>query len=300
MLKKLKKNRLLGIVFFIFLTSLFSDSGAVRAHADDELLIGTGPYYNADKLRKGFTPIINHLSEKLDKKIIFTVTKSYEELAKKVKKGAIDIGFFGPALYVELKQIYPKLKYLVTSQSSKGGKKTAYYYSWLISRKDSGITKVKHLRGKSFAFTDKYSSSGYVYPLGYFKKRNLVPEDFFAQIIFAGTHENVTDMIAQKKVASGVSYDTNLWNAEEKHGRIFRRIKKIGPIIGPSFAARHQVDNSTCKQIIFALENLPTEVFNKDLAYTGFQRLSEKNFAAVADLLIPLTTPGKTSPLKSN
>lgn len=288
----LKKDRVWGIFFLFFLASLLCDAGAaVRtyAHTDtDALVIGSGPYYNADELRKGFSPVIEYLSSRLGIKVTFTVTESYKELAEKVEKGAIDIGFFGPALYVELKRRDPRLKYLVTSQSSKGGRKTAYYYSWLIARKDSGITKVKHLRGKSFAFTDKHSASGYVYPLGYFKKRNLVPADFFERVIFAGTHEKVTDMVAQRTIETGVSYDVNLQNAEKKYGRIFRRIKKIGPIIGPSFAARHQLDDSICKRIIFALENLPPEVLNKNLAYTGFQKLSETNFAAVADLLKPV------------
>jgi phosphonate transport system substrate-binding protein len=272
------------LIFLIFL-SLFPGFARGGQPQKDTLLIGTAPYYYTKKLKKGLAPLVKYLSEQLDRDVQLTVTKNYEELADKVEDRSLDVGFFSSVLYVQLKQQYPQLKYLVTSQLTEGGKKTAYHFSWLIARKDSGVTKVKHLRGKSFAFTNKHSSSGYIYPRGYFHWRGLVPDEFFTEIIFAGTHEEVTNMIAQGEVETGASYDANIWSAEEKYGRIFRRIKKIGPILNPSFAAGDHVDDALCGQIITALENIPLDVLNKDLMYTGFRRLSETNFTVVADLL---------------
>ncbi|CAK8724752.1 Phosphonate transport system substrate-binding protein [Candidatus Electrothrix laxa] len=279
--------------FLVYLIFLFAapclawgdNTDSADSTKTDPLLIGTAPYYYTDKLKSGLAPLVQYLAEKLDREVQLTVTKSYEELASQVKNGTIDIGFFSSVLYVQLKQKYPQLKYLVTSQFTQGGQKTAYYFSWIIARKNSRITKVKHLRGKTFAFINKHSSSGYIYPQGYFHWRGLVPEEFFTEVIFAGTHEKVTDMIAEGKVETGVSYDANIWSAEEKYGRIFRRIKKIGPILNPSFAANEHVDDALCEQIVTALENIPGKVLNKDLVYTGFQRLSETNFTVVADLL---------------
>jgi len=229
-MKSLKSLILFGSFFWIVLISAPAALGA------ETLSIGVGPYYNADKMKKGFAPVIEHLAKKLDRSIRFSVTESYEELADKVETGELDIGLFGAVLYVELKQRYPGLKYLITVQSTKGGKKRAYYYSWLISHKNSDITKVKHMRGKSFAFVNKHSSSGYVFPQAYFKKHGIIPETFFSKLVFAGSHEKVTDGIADGEFDTGVTHDGNLWSAEEKHGRVFRRIKKIGPILNPNFA----------------------------------------------------------------
>ncbi|XOF33731.1 MAG: phosphate/phosphite/phosphonate ABC transporter substrate-binding protein [Candidatus Electrothrix sp. YB6] len=284
-----RKNVRGAAALCLILVLLFCGAGAVRSQPDasdrSELVIGSGPYYSTDAMQKGFAPLVEYLSGKLNRKVTFVVTETYGELAEKVESGAIDIGFFGAVLYVQIKQKNPHLKYLVTSQSFLGGKKTSYCYSWLLSKKDSGIIKVKHLRGKSFAFTDSHSTSGYIYPLGYLKKRRLRPQDFFAQVIFAGSHAKVTDMIAQEEVESGVSSEVNLQTAEEKYGRIFRRIRKVGPMLNPSFAAGAQVDLTVCEQIISALENLPRRVLNNDFPYMGFQRLSETNFAPVAELL---------------
>jgi phosphonate transport system substrate-binding protein len=236
-------------------------------------------------LEKGFTPLAQYLSRELGRDVQLIITKNYEELSDKVTEGDIDIGFFSSVLYVQLKQRYPQLKYLVTSLVTQGGEKTPYHFSWIIAKKESGITKVKHLRGKSFAFTNNHSSSGYIYPQRYFHWRGLVPDDFLGQTIFAGTHEKVTDMIAQGDVEAGASYDANIWCAEERYGRVFRRIKKIGPILNPSFAASGQVDDALCEQFITALESIPPGVLKKDLVYTGFQRLSEIRFTILAEML---------------
>ncbi|MCI5135575.1 MAG: phosphate/phosphite/phosphonate ABC transporter substrate-binding protein [Candidatus Electrothrix sp. AW2] len=248
-----------------------------------KLRIGIGPYYSTEQLRKDAHPLVVYLSKKLDRDIQLTITTSYKALAQEVKRGNIDIGFLNAILYVQLKQEYPQLKYLVTSLITQRGKKTPEYFSWIIAKKGSDITKVKHLRGKSFAFTND-SSSGYLYPKAYFKLHGLVPEKFFSRIVFAGIHQKLTKMIAQGRVEAGASRDINLWNAEKKYGRIFRRIKKIGPILNPSFVANDQVDDALCKQFILALEHIPSRVMQK-FVYTGFRRIPETKFNAVAKLL---------------
>ncbi|MCW5212984.1 phosphate/phosphite/phosphonate ABC transporter substrate-binding protein [Desulfobulbus sp. TB] len=282
------------IFFFLACLSvlLMTPYSAYSTEKDEEkkpmqrpIRIGIGPYYSTDQLKKDVSPLVIYLSGKLDREIQLIVTKSYQALVQGVKKGKIDIGFFSAALYVQLKQDYPQLKYLITSLVTQAGKKTPYYFSWIIAKKGSGITKVKHLRGKSFAFTSHYSSSGYIYPQVYFNWRGLVPETFFSRIVFAGTHEKVTDMIAQGRVEAGASRDVNIWNAEKKYGRIFRRIKRIGPILNPSFAANDQVDDALCEQFIFILENIPSGILQKKLVYTGFQRIPETKFTAIAKLL---------------
>ena len=256
-----------------------------------KLLIGTAPYYYKDKLRQGFKPLMQYLSDELGREAELVVTKSYKELGDKLEDGSIDIGFVSSVFYVQLKQRDPKLTYLVTAQTTQEGKKTSYYFSWLIARKDSGITKVKHFRGKSFAFTDKLSSAGYIYPQGYFRWRHLVPEEFFAKVVFAGTHEKVTDMIAKGEVETGASYDGNIWSAEERYGRIFRRIKRMGPILNPSFVAAGHVDKALCGHLITALENMPSKVQNENLLYIGFRALSKSNFTIVEDFLKTVDAP---------
>ncbi len=272
--------KLLIVTLFICVSCFTSYA---KAEDTSTLYLGIGPYYNAEKIKKGFAPLIEHLSVTLKRPVESTVTKDYLDLEKKIKNKEVDVGLFGAGAYVRLKKEYPQLKYLVTTHSTKGGKKRAYYFAYFISRKDSGLTKMKHLHGKSFAFVSKQSSSGYKYPMVYFKKRNQFPQEYFSKVVFAGSHEGVTDKVASGEIDAGVTWDVNLWTAEEKHGRIFSRIKKLGPIVSLAVAANHNLDEATCQKIIHELENLPEAVFSKDLVWTGFEKLSDKHYDTVRE-----------------
>ena len=71
--------------------------------------------------------------------------------------------------------------------------KTAYTARFYV-RKDSGIQRVEDLRGKTVAFVDPASSSGYIYPMVLLIKQGLVrdrdPKSFFKEALFSGTHED--------------------------------------------------------------------------------------------------------------
>ncbi|MCH7650610.1 MAG: PhnD/SsuA/transferrin family substrate-binding protein, partial [Nitrospinae bacterium] len=62
----------------------------------------------------------------------------------------------------------------------------------IFVRKDSGLKTLADLKGKTIAFTDPISSSGYLYPLDLFKSEGLLhgpPEKYFKRIYFAGGDE---------------------------------------------------------------------------------------------------------------
>jgi phosphonate transport system substrate-binding protein len=99
------------------------------------------------------------------------------------------MGFMGPLQYVMAHQeagAYPIVGELYR------GKPT--YFSRIFVRKDRGIKALADLRGKTIAFTDPLSSSGYMYPLDLFKRAELfqsadTANRFFRRTYFAGGDE---------------------------------------------------------------------------------------------------------------
>src|SRR5262249_45005927 len=69
--------------------------------------------------------------------------------------------------------------------------KVAYTARFYV-RKDRGIRSLEDLRGKTVAFVDPASSSGYIYPMVLLIKQGLVrdrdPKTFFKEALFTGTH----------------------------------------------------------------------------------------------------------------
>ena len=93
----------------------------------------------------------------------------------------------------------------------KGG--MAEYRSLILTSKQSGVTEPKELRGKIIAFEDPGSTSGYFLPkLFLFKKGFSLSEQASVEskvsareigYIFAGTSNDVVDLVLQQKVPAG-------------------------------------------------------------------------------------------------
>ncbi len=78
--------------------------------------------------------------------------------------------------------------------------------------KDSRIDRPEALRGKTIAFVDPASSSGYIYPMVMLIKRGLVqgrdPKTFFKEVLFAGSHDAALLALLNRNVAATASFDT--------------------------------------------------------------------------------------------
>jgi phosphate/phosphite/phosphonate ABC transporter binding protein len=99
--------------------------------------------------------------------------------------------------------------------------KTAYTARFYV-RKDRGIKQVADLRGKTIAFVDPASSSGYIYPMVFLMKEGLVrdrdPKSFFKEALFSGTHEAALQAVLHGRVDAAASFD----EAPELHLKIPR------------------------------------------------------------------------------
>jgi phosphonate transport system substrate-binding protein len=88
--------------------------------------------------------------------------------------------------------------------------KTAYKARFYV-RESSGIKSVEDLRGRTVAFVDPASSSGYIYPMVLLIKRGLVrdrdPKTFFKDALFAGTHEAALRAVLQGRVDVATTFD---------------------------------------------------------------------------------------------
>ena len=85
------------------------------------------------------------------------------------------------------------------------------YTSRIFVRKDAGIKRLEDLRGRTIAFVDPGSTSGYVYPMVFLMKKGLVkgrdPKTFFKDAMFAGTHEAALLALLNGSVDAVASFD---------------------------------------------------------------------------------------------
>lgn len=142
-----------------------------------------------------------------------TVMNSYAAQVEGMCAGQIDVGFFATlqmTLVIDRACGTPVLGSLRNEVKVDGTTVLSpTYQSQILVRKDSGITDLKGLQGKKFAFTDTLSASGYVYPTLTIKNKvGQDPKTFFAPngIIFAGGHPQAALAVFNKQVDGAATF----------------------------------------------------------------------------------------------
>lgn len=246
-------------------------------HASGGLIFAVPPYWGRESTRISFEKLAKYLDNATHNEVVLIILKDYESLLKRTMAGQVDIGFYGPTLYVETKQACPGLRYIASSVWKTTGK--TYYYSYLITRKGSGLSSLASLKGKSFAFGSKESTGGYMYPMAWMKDNNLDPKKYFKSVKFLGSHNNVLDAVASGKVDAGSVSPGPLENKMKEHGNVFNRIRKFGPIPSSVVALGNKMPDETIQRIIHVLLLLPRSVVDaEEMSYSGFRVLSDEAY----------------------
>lgn len=76
------------------------------------------------------------------------------------------------------------------------------YRGQFVARTDSKIKRIEDIVGKTVAYTDAASTSGYVYPSAVLKSKGIVPKD----IIYAGGHPQAMMSVYDGRTDVGCSY----------------------------------------------------------------------------------------------
>ena len=134
------------------------------------------------------------------------VASDYAGVIEALRSKRVDLAFVHPVGYV-LAQREAGCRIMVRDVWQG---KTAYTARFFV-RKDHGIQRVEDLRGKTVAFVDPASSSGYIYPMVLLIKRGLVrdrdPKSFFKEALFTGTHEAALQSVLRGRVDAAASFD---------------------------------------------------------------------------------------------
>jgi phosphonate transport system substrate-binding protein len=149
----------------------------------------------------------------------------------------------------------------------KGEDGKSVYKTAIITRTDSGIASISDLNGKTFAYTDPYSMSGYLMPLSTFEKNGIKP----VNTIFAGGFLEVVEMVYNGRVDAGAIYFCD----HDPDGRIHdARVKLVDkyPDMIDKVGVIHVSDPFPTSPIVFRKDLLP-EV--KEKLVNAFKGLGE-------------------------
>ncbi len=169
---------------------------------EDEVIFGVNPFIEPERIKKSYVPILERVCQSAGLRCRTLIVRSYDALSESVEKGIVDIGWFSPFAYVNAHQkcgadvlVTPK----VLGRYS--------YNGYIIARKNGAVNSLNDLPGKTFAYVDEKSASGYLYARDMIKQNHMNPDTVFEKVIFAGNHNNVINAVLSGEVDAGATYD---------------------------------------------------------------------------------------------
>jgi phosphonate transport system substrate-binding protein len=245
----------------------------------EKLVLGVAPYFAEADMRREYDQLTAYLGQALDTPVELKVADSYAALPGLLQAFDVHLAILPPFAYVQAKRDNPGLVLVATAIAD--GSST--YASFIVARDDSGIGNVEQLRGKRFAFVDRHSTSGYLYPLAYLRSLDMEPRAHFGSVQFAGDHAKLIDMVLRREVDAGATFSTafKLAAAEHPDGQHLRVVAKTGRIPWDAYCVSPRLASDVVTRLRSALLALSPNTEDGRKVLSGLSSIS--GFVAVGD-----------------
>lgn len=157
---------------------------------------------DADRLARydGFQKL---LETTFDVQVELYPASDYAGVMQGMAAGQLDFANFGASSYAGLWLDCKCVEPLVVPKEEDG---STGYYSVLYVKSDSPYQKLDDLKGKSLAFADPNSTSGYLIPNFQLKDQGYDPAKFFGSTAFSGGHEQGVVAVLKGQYDAGVTW----------------------------------------------------------------------------------------------
>ena len=173
----------------------------------------------ADRLKR-LSCLADLVTEKFNVPVELYPASDYAGVMQSLIAGTLEVAGLGPAGYAGIYLQDPNaVEPLVTNSNVDD---SLGYYSVVVARANSGIETMDDLRGKSLAFADPNSTSGYLYPHFELNEQGYTTEGddrFFGQVGFSGGHEQGVIAVLNGQYDAAATWISGVGDAAEGYSR---------------------------------------------------------------------------------
>lgn len=176
------------------------------------------PDEDETQLVERFRGIADYLSEQLEVDVRYIPVKSYAAAITAFRNNQVQLAWFGGLSGVQARALVPG------SEALAQGVEDQAFYSYFIANKSTGLDRADELpeglRGKTFTFGSKGSTSGRLMPEYYIRERfNEAPETVFSRVGFSGNHTRTLRLVESGTYDVG-ALNYKVWEKELEDGNI--------------------------------------------------------------------------------
>jgi len=221
------------------------------------------------------------LADRLDCRVTVQFGTNYTATIEAMRAGRIEIGVYGAFSYVLAHQVGGAEA--IAGYADTQGKPSTYTAS-IVTWPGTGISSLKDIVGKSFAFSDPASTSGHLIP-AYGLCKNGIDPDKDIKPVYTGTHTASFEAIRNHKVLVGEMNSTVIAAATVQgifHPEDYVRLWLSDPIPGGPFTVRGNLEPGFKARLTEALRTLDLSGMpERDMKILG--RAGSKGLTAVTD-----------------
>ena len=172
------------------------------------------PDENPTELQRRSAPLVAYLSRALGASVSYVPVTDYGAAVQALSAGRIDFAWLGGFTHVQARHL-GEVEPLVMRDIDRDFK------SVFVAGSDSGVRRMKQLRGRTFAFGSKSSTSGHLMPRHYLTTAHgLDPDqDFQGAPVFSGAHDATAKLVESGKVTAGV-LNKQVWDRLVREGQV--------------------------------------------------------------------------------
>ena len=161
---------------------------------------GLSPALGVQAARSQGEKVAAWLKTRFDREVRPVVFGDYPGLVDAISEGEVDFAWMPPLSFVRAADRGVG----VVALAQRYGRPT--YESAIVVRADSPLFELADLRGKSIAYVDRESASGYLFAADMIQRELGAPDTVLKEQHFQGSHKAVTDAVRRKWVEAGVTY----------------------------------------------------------------------------------------------
>jgi phosphonate transport system substrate-binding protein len=183
-----------------------------RAQADwrgavPEIRFGVSSAENEATAGARNQPFVDYLSRRLGVPARMYRTTDYAGLVEGMRANQIEFARFGPAVYSLGRRVLgTRLEPLLRDVDNHGSEG---YFSVVVVRAADPYRSIQDLRGKTFAFADPNSTSGYAFPSYFLRRQGFDPATHFGATTFSGGHQNSVLALVRGQFDAIATHETN-------------------------------------------------------------------------------------------
>jgi phosphonate transport system substrate-binding protein len=244
----------------------------------DVLRVAILPDENASELIKQNKKLQLYLEDRLDKKIELVVTTDYSSMIEAMRFGRLELAYFGALSYVMAKE-----RSEIEAFAAQMKKGSIMYHGVIIVNKDSMISNIYDVRGKTMAYGDPASTSSHLIPRAHLLiNAKLDIDDYKA--VYLGSHDAVALNVQNGNADAGGLSKKIFEHLIEREMISLDKVQVIAisnPFPNYPWTMQSSLDPELKKKIKQAFYDLDDPEITKPLKADGFMPVTDADYDVV-------------------